>query len=54
MSDALRVVMTLLENSDLEESVKAALRNALMHEFNGSSVADFERIIDEYIAGRAE
>jgi hypothetical protein len=54
MSSALRVVITLLDNADLEEPVKAALRNALMIEFNGSSLPEFEGIIDEYIERRAE
>jgi hypothetical protein len=52
MSSALRVVTVILDNSELPDEIKQALRNALLLEYNKSSPAEFERLIDAFIAER--
>ena len=53
MSSALRVVTAFLESSDLPDEIKQALRNALLLEYNGSSPAEFEKLIDTFIAEKS-
>jgi hypothetical protein len=49
MSSALRVVTAFLDQSELPDDVKQALRNALLLEYNGSSPTEFENLIESFI-----
>jgi restriction endonuclease Mrr len=53
MSSALRVVTIFLEESDLPDEIKQSLRNALLLEFRDASPTDFEKIVDELLAGES-